>query len=68
MKVGEQRANDAELETGRDEDFRHARVRLQRGASGLESAMLQGADHGSAHSNNAAAFKLGAIDGVRSCG
>ena len=64
VEVSEQGADQAEVEAGRDEDFRLAGVGLQRAALGLKRAVLESADNGGADGDDAAVFGSGAIDGV----
>src|ERR1035441_522553 len=59
MKVGEQSAYQAELEAGRDEDFRRAGVRLNFSACDLERTVLQRTHHCGANGHNAPAFTGG---------
>ena len=68
MEVGEQRAHQAELEAGGDEDLRLAGVRLKRAAGGCERAVLQRAHHRGSDGHNAAALACGAVNGLRCCG
>ena len=63
VEVGEQGVDEAELETGGDEDFRFAGVRLERMTGGLERAVFEGTDDGGTDSDDAAAFGFGAVNG-----
>jgi len=54
MKVGEERADDAEVEAGRDEDIGGAGMRLDWVVPGGERGGFEGADNGSADCDDAA--------------
>lgn len=62
VEVGEHCSDEAELETGRDEDFCFAGVGNEFPALGLQSTMLEGADYGGADGYDAALLMNGAID------
>ena len=62
MEVGEEGADEAEVEAGRDEYFRLAGMGLQFASSGLKGTVLQSSYNRGAYGNDPTAFAHGSID------
>ena len=68
MEVGEERADDAEVEAGRDEDVGCRGVRFDRAVSGGPSSSFEGADDCGADGDDPPTLRCGAMNCVCSPG
>jgi hypothetical protein len=68
MEVGEQGADDAKLEAGKDEDVSCCGVRFDGAFSSGQRGGFEGADNCCADGDDAAVLRDSAIDGFGGCG